>query len=336
MKLMETILRVEHLKKHFIKETGLFQKRKNCYKAVNDVSFHINKSETLGLVGESGCGKSTTGRMIVSLLEPTQGKIYYEGQDVAQLLREKDGRLNLKRNIQMIFQDAYASLDPRRTAEESVAEALDIHKLHMDPKDRDEYLHKIFTDAGLSDEQRRRYPHEFSGGQRQRIGIARAICLQPKIIVCDEPVSALDVSVQAQIINNMEHIQKLYGISYLFISHDLSVVKHISDRIIVMYLGYIVEEAPKKELFAHPLHPYTQMLVDATPNINPDIDRTKNVKPAQGAQNGIDTSLIEVCCPFANRCSRAEERCWKEEPAVKTLEGGRKVRCHLYEDGQTV
>lgn len=331
---MEGILRVEHLKKHFVKETGFVKKQKKVYRAVNDVSFHINQSETLGLVGESGCGKSTTGRMIVNLLQPTGGRIYYEGQDISQFLKDRAGKLEMKRNIQMIFQDAYASLDPRRTAEEAIAEALDIHKMHMSPGDRDEYINKIFTDSGLSVEQRKRYPHEFSGGQRQRIGIARAICLQPKIIVCDEPVSALDVSVQAQIINNMERIQKLYGMSYLFISHDLSVVKHISDRIIVMYLGYIVEEAPKKELFERPLHPYTQMLVEATPSINPDMDRSEKPELAYGAKNGIDTSLIGVCCPFANRCTRAAERCWKEEPSVKDLGGGRKVRCHLYEDAR--
>lgn len=331
---MEEILRVEHLKKHFVKETGFIKKKKVVYKAVNDVSFHINRSETLGLVGESGCGKSTTGRMIVSLLQPTAGKISYEGRDISELAKSKESRLEMKRNIQMIFQDAYASLDPRRTAEDAIAEALDIHKMYMDPKERDAYINKVFSDSGLSVEQRRRYPYEFSGGQRQRIGIARAICLQPKLIVCDEPVSALDVSVQAQIINNMNRIQKLYGISYLFISHDLSVIKHISDRIIVMYLGYIVEEASKKELFEQPLHPYTQMLVEATPSIDPDVRQKKEAGIAIGAKNSIDPSLIEVCCPFANRCAKATERCWKEEPVIKTLESGRKVRCHLYEDAK--
>lgn len=327
---MKEILRVEHLKKYFEKEVGFLRKKKKIYKAVNDVSFHIGEGETLGLVGESGCGKSTTGRMIVSLLRPTDGAIYYQGQDISLSMRNKDSRLEIKRNIQMIFQDAYASLDPRRTAEEAIFEALDIHKMCLDPQEREAYVNKIFSDSGLSMEQRKRYPHEFSGGQRQRIGIARAICLQPKLIICDEPVSALDVSVQAQIINNLERIQNLYGLSYLFISHDLSVVKHISDRIVVMYLGYIVEEAGKKELFEQPLHPYTQMLIRATPSLDPDVDKTQKLTIASNEKNSIDTSLIDVCCPFANRCPKAGEKCWSEVPKMKELEDGRKVRCHLY------
>ena len=200
----------------------------------------------------------------------------------------------------------------------------------LDPKEREAYVNKIFSDSGLSVEQRQRYPHEFSGGQRQRIGIARAICLQPKLIICDEPVSALDVSVQAQIINNLERIQNLYGLSYLFISHDLSVVKHISDRIVVMYLGYIVEEAGKNELFEQPLHPYTQMLIKATPSLDPDVDKAKKLTVSSSEKNSIDTSLIDVCCPFANRCPRASEKCWSEVPKMKELGDGRRVRCHLY------
>ena len=327
---MKEILRVEHLKKYFEKESGFVKKTKTIHKAVNDVSFHIQEGETLGLVGESGCGKSTTGRMIVDLLKPTSGKIYYQGEDVSRITVNKASRLEMKRNIQLIFQDAYASLDPRRTAEEAISEALDIHKLYLSAQQREAYIQKIFSDSGLSAEQRKRYPHEFSGGQRQRIGIARAICLQPKLIICDEPVSALDVSVQAQIINNLERIQDRYGMSYLFISHDLSVVKHISDRIIVMYLGYIVEEAGKKDLFEQPLHPYTQMLIRATPSIDPDVDRAKKLTVSYGAKNSIDTSLIDVCCPFANRCPQASEQCWKQVPDINELADGRKVRCHLY------
>ena len=327
---MEEILRVEHLKKHFQKESGFLNKRRTVHKAVSDITFSLYAGETLGLVGESGCGKSTTGRMIVGLLEPTGGEIYYQGVPISQSrMRQMDrpAQLELKRGIQMIFQDAYASLDPRFTAEEAIAEALDIHKMYTDPKEREAYLAKVFSDSGLLDSQRRRYPHEFSGGQRQRIGIARAICLRPKIVVCDEPVSALDVSVQAQIINNLMRIQKEYGISYLFISHDLSVVKHISDRIIVMYLGYIVEESTKKELYERPMHPYTQMLIQATPSLDPDAAQRRRHSPSAGVE-GIDTSLIEVCCPFANRCPHAQERCWKEVPELREIGNGHKVRCH--------
>ncbi|WP_130862316.1 ABC transporter ATP-binding protein [Bacilliculturomica massiliensis] len=323
---MEEILRVEKLEKHFIKETGFLKKEKKVFKAVNDVSFHINKGETLGLVGESGCGKSTTGRMIVDLIQPTSGSIFFEGKNIADRSRDRKSQLEIRKNIQMIFQDSYASLDPRLTAGQAVEEALDIHRIVTGKKEKREYIEKIFADVGLQKEQIDRYPHEFSGGQRQRIGIARAICLQPKIIICDEPVSALDVSIQAQIINNMEEIQKKYGISYLFISHDLSVVKHISDRVIVMYLGYIFEEASKEELFARPLHPYTRALVEATPSTNPDLP--KRNKPA--LKNEIDTSLIGVCCPFANRCDSVSDICWKQEPSVTEAADGHKVRCHLY------
>jgi len=323
---MAELLRVENLAKHFVKEVGFIRKSARVYQAVNNVSFSIKPGETLGLVGESGCGKSTTGKMIVSLIRPTAGKIFFEGRDISRELMGKGRHLQLRRNIQMIFQDAYASLDPRRTAGEAVEEALAIHGLYPDKKDRQAYIRQIFQDVGLQEDQINRYPHEFSGGQRQRIGIARAICLQPKVVVCDEPVSALDVSVQAQIINNMAHVQRQYGISYLFISHDLSVVKHISNRVIVMYLGYIVEEGGKEELFAEPLHPYTRILVDATPSTNPDAD--KNRKPV--LQNEIDTALIGVGCPFANRCPQAMAICWHTPPEMKSFAGGRRVMCHLY------
>lgn len=323
---MGELLRVEKLEKHFVKESGFIKKKTNVFKAVNDVSFHINVGETLGLVGESGCGKSTTGKMIVDLIQPTSGDIYFDGVNIAVKSRDRAERLKVKRNIQMIFQDSYASLDPRMTAGEAVEEALNIHKLYPDRKERRVYIESIFADAGLSREQIDRYPHEFSGGQRQRIGIARAISLQPKIIICDEPVSALDVSIQAQIINNMESVQEKYGISYLFISHDLSVVKHISDRVIVMYLGYLFEDASKEELFAHPLHPYTQALVEATPSTNPDIP--KRSKPA--LKNEIDPSLIGVCCPFANRCEQVTEHCRQEPPEMKEAAPGHLVRCHLF------
>lgn len=326
---MAEILRVERLKKHFVKESALFTRRKTVYKAVNDVSFHIDEGETLGLVGESGCGKSTTGRVIVDLIRPTDGKVCFEGRDISQSRQNKEDYLKVRRNIQMIFQDAYASLDPRRTARQAVAEALDIHKICMDSKERDEYISKVFADSGLMEEQKDRYPHEFSGGQRQRIGIARAISLKPKVIICDEPVSALDVSVQAQIINNMNRIQKLYGIAYLFISHDLSVVKHISDRIIVMYLGFIVEEASKTDLYSKPLHPYTQMLIEATPRM--DTDATKQTNNLDlTTDNNIDPSLIDVCCAFSNRCPSAMPICRQQEPQIIEMDDGHKVRCHLY------
>lgn len=323
---MGEILRVEGLQKHFIKETGFFQRQKKVFKAVNDVSFSLMQGETLGLVGESGCGKSTTGKMIVDLIQPTSGSIYFNGVNIAERSRDKGKQLEMKRNIQMIFQDSYASLDPRFTAGQAVEEALDIHRIVADKREKREYIEGIFADVGLQKEQIDRYPHEFSGGQRQRIGIARAVCLNPRVIICDEPVSALDVSIQAQIINNMEEIQEKYGVSYLFISHDLSVVRHISDRVIVMYLGYIFEEAAKEDLFAEPLHPYTKALVAATPSLNPD--SPKRNKPA--LKNEIDTSLIGVCCPFANRCDQGMDICRREEPCVTDLGGGRRVRCHLY------
>ncbi len=323
---MSEVLRVENLEKHFVKDVGFVKKTKKIFKAVNDVSFVINEGETLGLVGESGCGKSTTGKMIVDLIQPTSGSIYFEGQDISKRSKDRKSQLELKKGIQMIFQDSYASLDPRKTAGQAVGEALDIHGICKNKEEKREYIEKIFADVGLQKEQINRYPHEFSGGQRQRIGIARAICLNPKLIICDEPVSALDVSIQAQIINNMEEIQKKYGISYLFISHDLSVVKHISDRVIVMYLGYIFEEASKEELFENPLHPYTKALVEATPSTNPDVPK-KN-KPA--LKNEIDTSLIGVCCPFANRCDSVCDICWQKEPAIVEVSEGHKVRCHMF------
>lgn len=323
---MNELLRVERLQKHYVKEAGFLKKEKKVWKAVNDVSFQIGVGETLGLVGESGCGKSSTGKMIVELIRPTSGTIYFEGADIAMRRKDRKKRLEIRRNIQMIFQDSYASLDPRFTAGQTIGEALDIHKICKDKGEKRAYIEKICSDVGLQREQIDRYPHEFSGGQRQRIGIARAVCLQPKIIICDEPVSALDVSIQAQIINNMEEIQENYGISYLFISHDLSVVKHISHRVAVMYLGYICEEAPKEELFSHPLHPYTQALVAATPSADPDLPKRK--KPA--LKNEIDPALAGVCCPFANRCDLVMELCWKQEPQSNWIAANHVVKCHLF------
>ena len=317
------ILRVDNLKKYFQNKNGLLKKKTKITKAVNGISFSIAGGETVGLVGESGCGKSTTGRMIVKLNKPTEGNIFFEGQNIFHIKREN--RKQFKKSIQMIFQDSFASLNPRITAGEIVGEALDIHNICKNKNERSEFIEKIFNDVGLNKNQINRYPHEFSGGQRQRIGIARAICLNPKLIVCDEPVSALDVSVQAQIINMMKDVQKKYNLSYLFISHDLSVVKHISDRVIVMYLGFIVEKASKKDLFDEPLHPYTKALISAIPITNPDIKREKIILCEE-----LDTSLIDKGCPFANRCKEAMDICHKRIPEQKYVDEEHMVMCHLF------
>jgi oligopeptide transport system ATP-binding protein len=317
------LLEVKNLKVHFPVECGPFGRAREFVKAVDDVSFDIEPGETLGLVGESGCGKTTLGRAIVRLVEPSAGSILFEGEDLAALngaeLRAR------RRRLQIIFQDPYGSLNPRMTVEEIIGEALDIHKLAEGESARRKRIYELLEAVGLDFTHAERYPHEFSGGQRQRIGIARALAVEPKLIICDEPVSALDVSVQAQIINLLQDLQQQRGIAYLFIAHDLAVVEHISRRVVVMYLGKIVETAEAKALIRAPLHPYTQALISAVPEVDPDTKRRRIILP------GDVPSPIHPPggCPFHPRCPIAEERCKTEVPVFREVAKDHFAACHL-------
>lgn len=321
----DAVLKVENLKVHFPVKGGLFTK-KQVVKAVDGVSFEIYPKETFGLVGESGCGKSTTGRAIVKLYEPTSGTVYYHGEDVTKI---KGSHLaEFRRNVQMIFQDPYASLNPRMTVGEIIREPMDIHHIFNTKEEREQQVRELLDIVGLKPDHIRRYPHEFSGGQRQRIGIARTLALHPQFIVCDEPISALDVSIQAQVINLLEHIQKEMGISYLFIAHDLSMVKHISDRIGVMYLGNLVEIGDSDDVYHRPLHPYTQALLSAVPIPDPRVAREKKRIVLEGElPSPLDTPSG---CVFRTRCPNATERCAREKPGMVNV-GKRTVACFLYE-----
>lgn len=318
------ILKVEGLKTYFPVGGGLFGK-KQVVKAVNDVSFEVMEHETFGLVGESGCGKSTLGRTLVKIYEPTEGKIEFMGKDITKLNGSE--MQDFRRNVQMIFQDPYASLNPRMTVGEIIREPMEIHNIGT-PKERDEKVTSLLETVGLKPDHVRRYPHEFSGGQRQRISIARTLALDPKFIVCDEPISALDVSIQAQIINLLERIQRERGISYLFIAHDLGAVKHISNRIGAMYLGSLVEIGSSDDLYHHPLHPYTQALLASIPI--PDPKRMRERKKEE--INGEIPSPLDIPsgCPFRTRCPYATERCAQEKPQLRQV-GNSKVACHLYD-----
>ena len=321
----DAVLKVENLKVHFPVKGGLFTK-KQVVKAVDGVSFELYPRETFGLVGESGCGKSTTGRAIVKLYEPTSGTVYYHGEDVTKI---KGSHLaEFRRNVQMIFQDPYASLNPRMTVGEIIREPMDIHHIFNTKEEREQRVRELLDIVGLKPDHIRRYPHEFSGGQRQRIGIARTLALNPQFIVCDEPISALDVSIQAQVINLLEHIQKEMGISYLFIAHDLSMVKHISDRIGVMYLGNLVEIGESDDVYHRPLHPYTQALLSAVPIPDPRVAREKKRIVLEGE---LPSPLDTPCgCVFRTRCPNATERCAREKPGMVNV-GKRTVACFLYE-----
>jgi len=321
-----SLLEVQNLKVHFPVKRGLFSRNRKFVKAVDDVSFSIAPGETLGLVGESGCGKTTLGRAIVRLIEPTAGRVLFEGEDIAKM---NAGELRARRRkFQMIFQDPFGSLNPRMTVEDIVGEALDIHGLAESKTARANRVVDLLKAVGLDAAYAHRYPHEFSGGQRQRIGIARALAVEPKLIVCDEPVSALDVSVQAQIINLLQDLQQQHGIAYLFIAHDLAVVEHISRRVMVMYLGRIVELAEAKEVIRSPKHPYTQALISAVPEVDSDTKRKRIVLPGD-VPSPIDPPLG---CRFHPRCPIMEKpRCEMESPELRETAKGHCVACHLAE-----
>lgn len=326
--MMETqndFIQIKNLTKFFPVSKGIFSRKKSFVKAVDDVSFSIRKGETLGLVGESGCGKTTLGRTIIRLYEATAGQIIYDGVDIAKLRLGEMGAYRKK--MQMIFQDPYASLDSRMTVGDIVGESIDIHKL-LKGKNREDRVQNLLRMVGLSSEHASRYPHEFSGGQRQRIGIARALAVQPEFIICDEPISALDVSIQAQVVNMMEDLQNEMGLTYLFIAHDLSMVKHIANRVGVMYLGKMVEITDSNELYTHPLHPYTKALLSAIPVPDPDESEKKNRIVLEGE---IPTPIDPPPgCRFKGRCRYVKEICSEVEPALVDLGRGHYVACHLY------
>ncbi len=321
----KVLLEINNLSKFFSAKTSFLSKKKSYVKAVDRVSFTINKGETLGLVGESGCGKTTTGRTIIKLYEPTTGEIIYNGVDLAKLSQKE--MLPYRRKIQMIFQDPYASLDPRMTVGDIIGESIDIHKL-MKGNDRTERIRSLLSKVGLNRDHINRYPHEFSGGQRQRIGIARALAVEPECIICDEPISALDVSIQAQVVNMLEDLQNDMGLTYLFIAHDLSMVKHISNRIGVMYLGRMVELGESNELYSHPLHPYTQALLSAIPIPDPDESAAKKRIVLEGEiPSPIDPP---PGCRFRGRCRYAKPICSEVDPELKEISKDHLVACHLY------
>ena len=314
----EHLLEVEHLKQYFPVKDGFFSTKP--LKAVDDVSFTIDAGETLGLVGESGCGKTTVGRSILRLYEPTSGTVRFEGEEITSKNIHA-----LRRKMQMVFQDPYSSLNPRMTVEDIIGEPLDVHKMYSNRKERREKILELMNLVGLNAEHATRYAHEFSGGQRQRIGIARALAVNPKFIVCDEPVSALDVSIQAQVINMFEDLQSKLGVAYLFIAHDLLVVRHISKNIAVMYLGHMVETAEAGELMDHPIHPYTESLLSAVPIPDPKIAREKKRIMLEG---DVPSPLhMPTGCPFRTRCRYATEQCTAAMPELTDRGNGHKVAC---------
>jgi peptide/nickel transport system ATP-binding protein len=320
--MQEKLLQVKDLKKHFTVGRG------QVLEAVNDVTFHVNKGETFGLVGESGCGKSTIGRTILGLYDKTDGEVLYDGQDI-HALNEKE-KFDYYRKVQMIFQDPYASLNPRSTVKEVISEPMEVHGLYTSQKEQLDKVYELLEEVGLNRDHANRYPHEFSGGQRQRIGIARALALDPDFIIADEPISALDVSVQAQVVNLLKELQEEKGLTFLFIAHDLSMVKQISDRIGVMYLGNIMELTTSTQLYDNPLHPYTQALLSAIPIPDPDIEESRERIILEGE---LPSPINPPSgCVFRTRCPFAMEVCAAKKPAWQEVEQGHYVACHLYDE----
>lgn len=328
----ETILQVENLKKHFVTQKGLFQSKNSVLKAVDGISLSIQRGESFALVGESGCGKSTAGRTILNLLAPTAGKVVFEGQtlyDVEnQVKLDKKSVFKLRKDMQLIFQDPYASLDPRMNVGQIVSEGIIKHKLRATQKEALELAAQMLALCGLDSGSLGRYPHEFSGGQRQRIGIARALALQPKLIVADEPIAALDVSIQAQVLNLMTELKAQFGLTYLFISHDLEVVRYFCDQVAVMYMGNIVEKASTMTLFDEPLHPYTKALLSAIPKTHPKMEKQRILLKGEMPSPVNPPSG----CKFHNRCPYAKEICEKEVPLLEEARQGHFVACHRWQE----
>lgn len=321
----EPLVRVQDLKMYFDVDKKMFSRHKRTLKAVDGVSFGIERGRTFGLVGESGCGKTTVGRTIVRLYTPTDGAIYYDGKDIAKLDNKQIAPY--RRKMQMIFQDPYASLDPRMTVGDIIAEPIRAHKLYSNDSECKERVRELIATVGLKPDHISRYPHEFSGGQRQRIGIARALASNPEFIVCDEPISALDVSIQAQVVNELEELQASLGLTYLFVSHDLSMVRHISHDVGVMYLGHMVEMAPVEELFAHMQHPYTRALLSAVPIADPDLAAKSQRIVIQG---DVPTPIDPPSgCPFRTRCPYAKDICAKQRPEMRDIGGGHYCACYM-------
>ena len=314
------LVQVKNLKKYF--NTG----HKEVVKALDNVSFDIYEGETVGLVGESGCGKTTCGRIILGLYDKTDGQVLYRGKDVHQMSRSE--KYAFKKQAQIVFQDPYSSLDPRMTVADIIAEGIDIHHLARDRKERLQKIYYYLNAVGLNESHASRFVHEFSGGQRQRIGIARALAVEPEFIMLDEPISALDVSIQAQVVNLLIQLQKEKGLTYLFVAHDLAMVKHISDRIVVMYLGTVVETASSEALYAKPLHPYTQALISAIPIPDPELERKREAETVQGEATVAGAA---EGCRFRTRCKFATERCAHEMPGLREVEPGHFAACHNLE-----
>ena len=320
----QPLMRISHLTKEFKLKSKRFGQKPQILHALSDVSLDVYEGETLGIIGESGCGKSTLGRTIIQLHKATSGSVEYQGRNIFEL---KGAELkNIKKDIQMVFQDPFSSLDPRNTCEDIIAEPIKVHNIITDPRKRQERVLGLMREVGLDVQHMNRYPHEFSGGQRQRINVARALALNPKIIVCDEPVSALDVSIQAQVLNLFSRLQKQHNLTYIFISHDLGVIKHISDRIAIMYLGRVVELCEADQIYANPLHPYTRALLSAIPPESPFEKKERIVLKGE-----IPSPIGEqVGCPLAGRCPNCMERCTREIPSLRDVGDGHQVACFLH------